>query len=172
MTMARGIPCTANALRDKLRHTWLENQIFFYDVDDVVSFWEDGDWSNTINSVYPELIQEAIDLANNLVDGFSPAQLIDELLSLKPLSKDTRNRFKKAVHEAYLSATNISSVENPLREAATAMQIELMELQRLWGMPHGADNEKALRQCWERIGLKGKPLHSLLGKLPKGVVLP
>jgi hypothetical protein len=172
MTMVRGIPCPANTLRDKLRHTWLENQIFFYNSDDVVSFWKDGDWSHTINLVYGEYIQQAIELADNLIDGFSPAQLVDELSLFRSLTEETRNKIKKAIHETYLATTNISSLEEPLRKAAIGMQTEIINLQILWGLPHVIDNERALRQCWERIGSKGKPLHCLLGKLPKGVVLP
>ncbi len=166
------LPCEVNTLRGQLKHTWLENQVRDNDADDIVTFWKDGDWVNEVETIFPQYLQLTLKLADELVDGFSPAQLIDQLGPFKEISADLRGQVRKAIHEAYLEASNITDLAEPIRKCARDLEPELNKLRTLWKMPHSPEGEIAVRDCWEDIQKKGALLHAQLEKLPRGVVLP
>ncbi len=105
-------------------------------------------------------------------DGFSPAQLVDQLAPLRRLPDDLQNEIKKAVHETYLATSYITSLEKSIRKCALALQPELNNLRKLWGKSFSPEYEVELRACWENIRKKGEALRQELEKLPRGVILP
>lgn len=172
MLMFDGIYCEVNLLRGQLKHSWLENQVRDIDTDDIVSFWKDGEWLDTVGKIFPHRLQQTLELADRLVDGFSPAQLVGQLAPLGNLSDELRKKIKLTVHASYLAASHIASLEEPIRQCAQDLQPELNNLWELWKKPFSIECEFALRACWDNIRAKGKALHEQLEKLPRGVVFP
>jgi hypothetical protein len=167
--------CHANTLRGQLKHSWLENQVIANDDDDIASFWKDG-WVisgvDVVETMFPYYLSQTFKLADNLAEGFSPAQLIDQLGPFKEISDDLRGQVKKAIHEAYLEASNIAALAEPIRKCARDLEPELNKLRSLWKVPHSPEGEIEVRGCWEDIQEKGAALHEQLEKLPRGVILP
>jgi hypothetical protein len=112
------------------------------------------------------------DLAMTLIDGFSPAQLIDQVHPLKALPYETRENMKIVVHEAYLSATGIHQTQDSLSRESDELTAEFNILRMLWELSHTSENEILVCQCWEKILARCKTVHALLAQLPNGVVLP
>lgn len=165
-------PCSASILRGQLRHSWLENQVFDFDSGYVASLWRDGQWTERIKFSFPRRLQQALELADGLVEAFSPAQLVETIAPFKILPKTLRTKIGAAVKGAYLAVSDLSSQAEPLRIAILALRDEFAALSGLWEMPRTPENEAAVRCCWDNIQVKGKVLHTVLDEIPKGVVLP
>lgn len=159
-------------MRGQLKHTWLENQILRVNSDLIIARWKKGTWKETLESTFPRRIQQVFEMVDGFIDGFSPAQLVDNLFALSHLPDELRYKVKLAVHEVYLTTTNITSLQTPIRSSALALQEELTLLKKLWEMPHTLDVETSIRHCWNNMHVKSKELHELLEGLPNGVVLP
>ena len=164
--------CPAETLRGQLKHSWLENLVRDRKADAIVGFWKKGQWEDKVETIFPHYLQLTLKLADELGDGFSPAQLIDQLGPFKGFTDDLRNQIKKAIHEAYLKTSNISALAQPIRKCALDLEPELNKLRTLWKMPDSPESEIALRDCWEKIQKKGAALSEQLEKLPRGVILP
>ncbi len=52
--------CPAETLRGQLKHSWLENQVRDIDTDDIVSFWKDGEWADTVATVFFHRLQQTL----------------------------------------------------------------------------------------------------------------
>jgi hypothetical protein len=164
--------CQAERLRGQLKHSWLENLVRDRKADTIVGFWKKGQWLDKVETIFPHYLQQTLKLADELVEGFSPDQLIDQLAPFKEFSDDLRGQVKKAVHDAYLEASNIAALAEPIRKCAKALEPELNRLKALWKMPYSPESEIAVRDCWENIQEKGAALREQLEKLPRGVILP
>jgi len=165
------IHCEMNTLRGQLKHSWLENQLCNKTADDVVFLWQQGGWL-ALEKEFDARIQDALRLADNLEDGFSPAQLIDSLTPFSSVDKTTKNILKQAVHASYLESSGISNLQAPLRKAATALGGAIQKLRELWLDRDTDQGEANLRRAWEDVSLRAHTLLKIMEQLPKGVVLP
>lgn len=165
--------CWADTKRGQLKHSWLENQVRDLDGDTIVSFWKEGLWQDKIKMEFPQRLQHALELAERLAEGFSPAQLVDQLIPLSSLTLEQRQQLKLAIHQAYLEVSNITALVEPIRQCCHALQPEIEDLGRLWSIPFSTEGADDLRACWERFrGGHATTLHDLLEQLPRGVILP
>ncbi len=95
------IPCEADITRGQLKHTWLENQLCSgkLDVDSVVRMWRKMSWQ-ALDQEFDIRVRQAVQLADDLENGFGPAQLVDRLTPFAGLSEGLKGRIKEAVHTA------------------------------------------------------------------------
>jgi len=171
VTIVPQIECQANLLRGCLKHSWLENQLLNKTTDEVIYLWEEIGWA-ALDKEFSERVNEAIYLADDLESGFSPAQLVDHLAPFAKLNQETKVLIKQAVHKAYLKSSKIPDFREPLREAAITLGEALDELRNVWQLPVTEDNEQLLMGVWLKVNTRAKALHTMLERLPKGVVLP
>lgn len=161
------IPCEANTLRGHLKHSWLENELGIMTTKNILSAWRKG-------MKWPEFdvhIKEVFCLADNLAEGFSPAQLVDQLRALAQLSEGDRALIKKSVHKAYLESSGIMKLEVPLKKAAQSLGDAISQLRDAWKIKH-PEGEQKVEEAWELVSMKAKELLDVFQNLPTGVVLP
>ncbi len=163
--------CKADIARAMLKHSWLENQLLNKNAEDIVYLRGNSGW-NALDVEFSERVKEAIGLADDMEDGFSPAQLVDYLAPFAMVDQEIRDKIKQAIHAAYLESSNIPDFRVPLREAAIAFGESLDELREAWRLPLIEKNEQRLRNSWKKVSKRAKALHTVLEQLPKGVVLP
>lgn len=163
--------CQANQSRGRLKHSWLENQLLNKNPEEVVFLWQNTGWT-ALDKEFSVRIKEAVDLADNLENGFSPKELVEQLAPLSHIDEETKGLIKKAVHTAYLKSSNITDLKLPLRDNAMALGGALDELRAVWILPVDVNNEQILKHVWVKVSVNAKALHSILAKLPKGMVLP
>ena len=165
------ISCEASVLRGRLKHSWLENQLLNKTSEEVVYLWRETGWG-ALDKEFSQRVSETITLADELEEGFSPAQLVVHLAPLSKAHQETKDLIKQAVHRAYLESSKIVDLKEPLREKAISLGEVLDELRKVWRLPKTEDSEQTLRDVWQKVGMRAKALHSILERLPKGVVLP
>lgn len=164
------IPCEANTLRGQLKHSWLENQLCNKKVEDVLYLWSEGKW-RALESEFDMRIKETLELADNLAEGFSPSQLVDQLRPLAQLSEGDRALIKKAVHKAYLESSGILELQAPLKKTAKSLAEALSQLRKAW-MIKSHEGESQVKKAWEQVSKKANELLEIFKSLPTGVVLP
>lgn len=162
--------CPANTLRGQLKHSWLENQLCNKKTEDVLYLWSEGKW-RALESEFDMRIEETLDLADNLAEGFSPAQLVDQLRPLAQLSESDRALIKKAVHKAYLEGSGILNLQAPLKKAAKSLSDSISQLRAAW-KNKPLEGERQVKQAWELVSIKANELLEIFKSLPTGVVLP
>ena len=158
-------------LRGRLKHSWLENQVCNKTVEDVVLLWRNGKWE-ALEKEFGFCVEETLHLADEMVAGFSPAQLVEKLAPLHTLSPQTKDRLKHAIHNAYLESSRIQELALDLRNAATSTEDELKRLLAIWNKPPRPDDEPGLRSRWDAFREKADDLLVVLSQLPTGIVLP
>lgn len=163
------IPCDANTLRGQLKHSWLENEILYISLETVITLWRQGGSDLAIR--YAMRVQDLSGLIESLVEGYSPAQLMDTLKPFDGLGAEERATIKGAIHAAYLESSGILALQAPLKAAAVGMEAALRELSRAWALPQ-PQGEDTVRAAWEGVHEKSRVLIMELERLPKGVVLP
>jgi len=166
------ISCPANILRGQLKHTWLENQVCNKSADDVANLWRTKSWDNVIGEIFPYRIEQSRQLINDMVSGFSPAQLVDQLGPLQNLPDESRSRLKDVLHSAYLETSGISALSELLSQEIEAFAREFKGFLTAWNTERTNENEPALRDGWNKLQQVADSLLAVFERLPKGVVLP
>lgn len=171
MITTRGLECSANLMRGRLKHSWLENQILNKSAEDVIFLFRNSGW-RALERVFLARVDETITLAADLENGFSPQVLVDKLEPFKRADESVRVQIKSAVHARYMEVSRIQEMKTPCQEAASSLGSAITKLLEIWQYPIGEENEEALRSVWEEVAVRARDLHSILEKLPKGLVLP
>lgn len=161
------LACDTNLLVGRLKHSWLENQIINKSVSDIIELRREGPWSE-LDLQFISNVYEAASLADNLIDGFSPRQLVDRLHSLQHLDQDKRNRLKDCVHELYVKQSSLAEGARQLAKTVRALAVALDDLRSLWRL--GSDSDLTL--AWQRVLQEANVLVRNLQGLPKRIVLP
>ena len=179
MLILKGLPCDAAMLRGILRHSWLKNQILTMDAGYVIqmrgrpSLREEREaFERKIRSggEFESRLGEARRLVREMVDGFSPAQLVDSG-PLAGLSPEARAAVKSVVHREYLSRTMIEKCVGPAAAACDALEVALREFSDDWfRQPY--PGAVVIRKRFEELQQRARALSDSLGDLPEGIVLP
>ena len=111
-------------------------------------------------------------LSNDMVSGFSPAQLVDQLGPLQNLPDESRSRLKEVLHSAYLESSGISTLSELLSQELEGFEQEFSEFITVWNVERTDENESALRDGWNQLQQVANSLLAVFETLPKGVVLP
>lgn len=163
------ISCPANTLRGQLKHSWLENGILCARPANVVGRRADGSFEREGKiAQYLNDIDVTRQLAEDLIQGFSPAQLVDQLGPLQKLPEETRLKIKEAVHDAYLDSSGMTELAESLGQEAEVFAKEFEKFSKVWNTGDDTD----LKKAWQGVLQKAETLLAVFEKLPKGVVLP
>ena len=163
---------SVSRVRPQLKHSWLENQVRNKDADDIVMLWQAQLWQDVLEINFPDRIQRAIVLAENLMTGFSPSQLVDVLSPLSSLPDPQKERLRVTLHEIYLARCPIESLAQQLHDAAKALEETLAKLRECWTLPPSAEAEQKVRASWQDFREDAERLYKVLEKVPRGVVIP
>jgi hypothetical protein len=166
-------------LRGILRHSWLKNQILTMDAGYVIqmrgrpSLHEEREaFERKIRpgGEFESRLGEARKLVREMVDGFSPAQLVDSG-PLAGLSPEARAAVKSVVHREYLSRTMIEKCVGPAAAACDALEDALRKFSDDWfRQPY--PGAVVIRKRFEELQQRARALSESLGDLPEGIVLP
>ena len=163
---------SVSRVRPQLKHSWLENQVRNKDADDVVMLWQAQLWQDVMESSFPDCVQKATALAENLVTGFSPSQLVDELSPLSSLPDSQKERLRVTLHKIYLVRCPIESLAQQLHDAVQALEGTLAKLRECWVLSPSAEAEQKVRASWQNFREDADRLYQILEEVPKGVVIP
>ena len=163
---------SVSRVRPQLKHSWLENQVRNKDADDIVMLWQARLWQEVLESNFPDCIQKTTALAENLVTGFSPSQLVDVLSPLSSLPDPQKERLRVTLHEIYLARCPVESLAQQLHDAAKALEETLAKLRESWTLSSSAEAEQEVRASWQDFREDAERLYKVLEKVPKGVVIP
>lgn len=175
----RGMPCDAALQRGLLWHSWLKNQILKMDASYVAHMHsrpsllkERESFERKIQpgGEFESKLDKARSFAHDMVDGFSPAQLVDSR-PLAKLSSEARAGLKSVIHGEYLEQTSIEERTGPITGAVDELGKVLSEFRDVWyRRPHC--EAELIRAGFEQLQARARALHEMLGNLPEGIVLP
>jgi len=175
----RGMPCDAALQRGLLWHSWLKNQILKMDAGYVAhmhsrpSLLEEREsFERKIQpgGEFDSRLDEARRFAREMVDGFSPAQLVDSG-PLTSLSTEARAGLKSVIHGEYLEQTSIEERSGPIAGAVDELGKALSDFRDVWYQRSQAEADQ-VRAGFEQLQARARALHEMLGNLPEGIVLP
>jgi hypothetical protein len=163
------IPCEANEVRGRLKHRWLWNLILGIEKEEILNAknqkksWEYIDKQLEISS----RLDEAKIFSEEIIDGFSPVQLIDKLGTFAKLSEEHKVKIKNIIFRVYLEQTSIILIQNNYREKLSLLEKAIDEFKVEWLSNNSSIDEKFafLQTC-------AKDLHSSMECLPSGVIIP
>lgn len=164
------IPCEANQLRGQLRHHWLENQVLNKFPDDVVRLRKKG-WP-ALENEFDLRIEQLKELIENMIEGFSPKQLIDKIGFLSQLPDEKKTALKEVLHIVYLERFEIEDLKKKLNNEAVSFEVVLNQFRIVWRLPEGPDTENQIAIKYQEVLEQAKKLIEIIKKLPKGVALP
>ena len=179
MLILKGMPCDAAMRRGLLWHSWLKNQILKMDAGYVVHIHSRPDLQEERESFerkirpsgeFDSKIKEARQFVRDMVEGFSPAQLIDTG-PLASLSAEARASIKSTIHVEYLIETMMEHQTEPISVAIDELEQALKKFARAWSRQPPADRA-LVSQRFEQLQEAARTLHERLGNLPEGIVLP
>jgi hypothetical protein len=165
------------AVKSRLRHSWLENQVLNRD-SSVVADRHDALTEAGIvfkkkicaNGEFAGAAKAARELCDIMIDGLSPARLLDR----KPLSLlpgELNKLLADDLHQLYLERSRIEKSKSELQTAIMEFEGVLFMLCRLWNAEPRVERE-AVKTAFEGLQCIGRKLHAALGSVPQGTVLP
>lgn len=164
------IYCEASGRRGVLRHAWLENQILNKTPEEAITLCSQPQGWRALERDFPSSVRQASELVESLVEGASPAQLIDKLGPFTSLTDESRTALKRAVHEAYLESSGILELKGPITTAIDKLEAALIEFRKAW-TNRDRDGLPLVHRTWLRVRECADALRDLL-EHPKGVVFP
>ena len=161
--------CQADITRGQLKHSWIENEIQGTQPTNVVNRRRDGSWERDGKiTKFIRNIELTRQLAHDMIQGFSPSQLVNQLGPLQKLSAEIRANIEKAVHDSYLESSDIEDLADDLRLEVEIFAKEFKKFSEVWQK----GDDAALRNAWQGVLEKAEALLSVFERLPNGVVLP
>lgn len=173
MRVPWNIPCEANNRRGRIKHAFLENGILNTAAEDRAGAWLTGSDDELITRQFPGYISWAEKLAEEMVEGFSPSQLVDKLSPLQNLSHEIRTKIKEAVHAVYLEETEIVALAREFKQEVKDFVPVCNSFIKTWQETERIEgNKPIIREPWRRLQKHAESLYAVVIKLPQGVVLP
>lgn len=154
-------------VRGQLLHSWLENQVLNTKQDKIERLRKGECWEAPGKNFMPR-VKQAIRLAENLVDCYSPRQLVYRLSPLSSLSDRQKERLGAALHEIYCSTCGVEDLAQRLKKSAEAVKESLQEFLKCLS----AEDRREVPSSWERFRANAERLYAVLQEVPKGVVIP
>jgi hypothetical protein len=165
------IYCEGENLRGVLKHAWLENDVEKISSERAVERCRRNSGWRMLDVDFPVRLEQAHQLADNLEELFSPAQLVDKCSAYTALQDSLREQLKRAVHDAYLESSEIAEMKAPLQKAIAEFENAVAEFRP--AAIKCADSDLSVgRQAWERVLTQAGSLKTILTALPHGIVFP
>ena len=159
--------CYTAILRGRLKHSWLENQVLNKSAKDILEMRSEGAW-NALMEQFPTRVREARGLVEAMLEGFSPAQLVDRIEIFAVLSETTKASLRGTLHSGYLAQSEVRAQQQSLASTTNELAGVLDRVSRLWREGSDCDLERA----WQDVISAAAALRDELEALPKGIVLP
>jgi len=177
MLILYGITNEAVSICKDLRHNWLGHEVLNFDANYISKIYAEASPSRErfVERIKPGgafdmNLKKAKALSVSVIDGFSPAQLVDNG-PLGALQDDTRALIKRVLHNDYLEKTGIIELSESIQIAASDLSDAYTHFVKEWYSQPPAGQAR-IKESFEKVQSCGKALCEALGKLPKGVVLP
>ena len=158
---------SADIVRGQLSHSWLENEVLKTKEERIERLRNGEPWEALEKQFLPR-VKQAIQLAENLVDCYSPRQLVYRLSPLSSLPDGQKERLGAALHEIYCSTCGVEDLAQRLKESAEAVKESLQKLLECLS----AEDRWEVPSSWERFRANAERLYAVLQEVPKGVVIP
>jgi hypothetical protein len=157
-------------LRATLEHTWLKRRLL-YRLRTERNEWLRAVATDPLPDILagiPPQIEETRKLLASIIEGYSPAQLIDQGL-LAALPKKARGLIRDAVHKAYLDSEVMQPLVCRLEAALSDFESNAENIACAWFS--GVGDEK-LTDVLMNLESSAERLRRALLELPREVVLP
>jgi hypothetical protein len=165
------------AIRSRLRHSWLENQILNRDSSVVAGRHGTSTkasvafkWKICANGEFAQATKEVRELCDIMLDTLSPARLLDRK-PLSLLSEQCHRQIADELHRLYLKRSRVEKSRTELQTAIVEFEVVLAALCRLWNVEPRVERD-VVKTAFERLQCIGLRLHAALGVVPQGTVLP
>lgn len=156
------LPCRAANVRGQLKHSYLTNTICLKTQPDrleVSMACEENGIPR--HQIIRNQIRELLELMDSSERGFSPAQLLDQLLPFRELSKSERDSLKAQVHRQFAEDFQLARRKERLKNISA---IFLAELDAFLSHP-------LTKVGMEKVQSTARILIGELENLPKGIWL-
>jgi hypothetical protein len=176
------LPLTEEARRfttinSRLRHSWLENQILNRD-SSVVADRHDASTKASVafkrkicaNGEFAHATKGVRELCDIMLDTLSPARLLDRR-PLSLLSERSHRLIADELHRLYLKCSRIEKARTDLQVVIVEFEAVLATLCRLWNVEPRVERD-VVKKAFESLQCVGRKLHTSLGVIPQGTVLP
>ena len=176
-----GWPCDAEDIRSRLSHDWLGNRILRLNAEVVAEMHgeasEDREEFESYllpGGRYEQYLDDLKKLADTVVDGYSPAQLISTVLNTLP--KSTQDQIKTIIHDTYLNVcingtSTIENLQEALSASAGTFEATLTDFCKSWFF--GRDvSAQTIKYKFENVLRQASDLREVLSQLPRGIILP
>ena len=174
-----GMSCEVRQRCSRLSHSWLKNEILNLDPGYIGLLYQRTAHSVArtsfeqkiqVDGLFSARIEEASQLANEMIDGFSPEQVVDTS-ALRNLPAETRKAIKEVLRAEYLIQTDIESKVKQIHLAIADLKKALGSFAETWFGRKSVKPEK-IQAGFTLVQVRAQALHGLLAKLPEGIVLP
>jgi hypothetical protein len=178
MFVLEDVQCEAENLRGQLHHSWLKNELLsMLRPDSLVKMHETqslkrASFEEKIKPAgkFSQWIRDARRLCEIMMDGFSPAQLV-ESGPLAALPAEVRALTKEVLHGAYLRQSGIEELRGPLQSATEELSDELEDFAKTWFQAPPAESSQ-IAAAVERVVEYARKLQEVVERLPKRIVMP
>lgn len=166
----------ATSVCKDLRHNWLGHEVLPFDAEYISRLYVGA---SPMRDRFEERIKPGGSFTTNMskvnalsmtiVDGFSPAQQIDDgpLCVLRP---EARALIKTALHKNYLEQTEIAVLAKSIQVAQRDLSSSYERFLADWYNDPKLEQAR-IKEGFEQVQYWARILFEFLGKLPKGVVL-
>jgi hypothetical protein len=161
------LPCRAASVRGELKHTYLTNKVCLKTLpEDLLESMLYKERGIPQHEIIRNKINELIELMDSPEDGFSPAQLMDQLRSFRVFSIEERLSAKHSVHQQFVAQFELAKRKKQFEKLAAVF---LGALDALIATPASVVNTaKAQMECVQE---SARALIRELESLPKGIWL-
>jgi hypothetical protein len=156
------LPCRAASVRGELKHSYLTNSICLKTQPDRLKVSMTCE-ENGIprHNIIRNQIQELLELMGSSENGFSPAQLLDQLSPFQELSERERDLLKAQIHRQFVENFQLAQRQEQLEKTSATF---LSELDAFLLQP-------ATKAGMEKVQTTARILIGELENLPKGIWL-
>lgn len=161
------LPCHASNLRGKLKHIYLTNKVCLKTLpDDLLDSMLHKEDEKNRHQTIRNLIAELLETMGSAEDGFSPAQLIDQLEPFKKFPAESCNKIKEQVHEKFLRDFDLEIRRDKLKQISDEF-ITVLDI----FLAQSSANESRKKDNMQVVQEKARALIRELENLPKGIWL-
>lgn len=161
------LPCRASNIRGQLKHTYLTNKVCLTtlpeDLMESMLFKEHG---IPQNQVIRRLISELLEVMGSMEDGFSPAQLVNQLKPFRELPSENRQILRDKIHRQFVQKFWLDDRRMRLEQASTGF-VSALDL----FLSEDQTDLTASKAGMDKVQEAARDLIRELETLPKGVWL-
>lgn len=165
-------PINLSVTRGVLKHTWIENGILNKGVTGIVDhLWRDGRRWQALDSEFPVRELEAEHFGLEIIDGYSPVNLVELVGPLVALPQAIRDSLRQSLDAIYKNDFSMANLQIEYMNALATLRKRLAELRTAWDLPR-PDGVERVRTCAIHVIEAASELRMVMERIPKGVVIP